>query len=99
MESRLKRLPWVAAFDEMKSTQWLFDVPSEESEVKTGSNVVLTRTVIPTAIMFGGGRTSGRPALSSERCTSKGPYFALAGRVHGGLFPDPLLMAPRKTGW
>jgi len=57
-------------------------------------------TVIPETIMSAGGRRWDNPTRSSERVPSYlQPYAALAGSVHGGLLPDPLLMAPRKTGW
>ena len=50
-----------------------------------------------------GGKKSGDSIFSRlwyffARCKSNFPYAAFAGRVHGGLFPDPTLIPPRKTG-
>jgi hypothetical protein len=58
------------------------------------------KTVMPETIMSAGGRRCDRPTRSSDRVPSyRQPYAALAAFVHGGLLPDPWLMAPRKTGW
>lgn len=40
----------------------------------------------------------GFPTLSAVRIASNGAYWAFAGSVQGGLFPDLELMPPIKTG-
>jgi hypothetical protein len=39
-----------------------------------------------------------KPWYFFARCISYFPYAALAGRDHGGWFPDPTFIPPRKTG-
>lgn len=53
--------------------------------------------------MVRGGKKSGTSIASMPwyflaRSESKVPYFALAGSVHGGLFPLPTFTPPRKMG-
>lgn len=54
-------------------------------------------------MMVRGGKKSGASIFSNPwyffaRSPSYLPYAALAGRDQGGLFPEPTLMPPRKTG-
>jgi hypothetical protein len=46
-----------------------------------------------------GGSISRFPWYFFARPESKRPYVALAGRVQGGLFPEPTFTPPRKMGW
>lgn len=45
------------------------------------------------------GTSIGTPKYCCALLPSNLPYAAFAGRVHGGLFPEPTLMPPRNTGW